>query len=414
MAAGGKLENFLAIILHYETVKIVDIKNKKVGALYRFIQLVILAYIIGYVIVYKKGYQEVSDCISSVSTKLKGTAYVDFKDFYSPLFQGIQVYDPADYVIPAQENNAFFVMTNMIITPNQTQSKCPEDPKFKDNLCTTKDDCEALVPVKNGNGVRTGECVKSDRNSSIHVCEIYGWCPTEIDELPMPGYNFSHSIPLLDLAKDFTVLLKNQVSFPKFDVQRRNIITHNNSNYLKNCTHGPDNRLCPIFKLSDIVSACGENFTHVAYQGASFGIIVNWDCNLDHSIDSCLPSYRFKRLDDPTVPIAPGYNFRYAQHYVQNNSRYRILTKAYGLKFEILVHGKAGKFSPVPLFTNLGAGLALLGIASIWCDFIVMYLLKKRKVYKEHKYLKIEDDTPVHSEDEYDVHEERKPLTLED
>lgn len=47
MAAGSKLENFLAIILHYETVKIVDIKNKKVGALYRFIQLVILAYIIG-------------------------------------------------------------------------------------------------------------------------------------------------------------------------------------------------------------------------------------------------------------------------------------------------------------------------------------------------------------------------------
>lgn len=41
-------------------------------------------------------------------------------------------------------------------------------------------------------GVRTGECVKSDRNSSINVCEIYGWCPTEIDELPMPGYNFRY------------------------------------------------------------------------------------------------------------------------------------------------------------------------------------------------------------------------------
>ena len=44
-------------------------------------------------------------------------------------------------------------MTNMIITPNQTQSRCPEDPRFTDNLCQTDDDCvPALQPVRNGNG----------------------------------------------------------------------------------------------------------------------------------------------------------------------------------------------------------------------------------------------------------------------
>lgn len=54
-------------------------------------------------IVYKKGYQEFDSVISTVTTKLKGTAYVNFTDhFYSSMFEGIQVYDPADYVIPAQ------------------------------------------------------------------------------------------------------------------------------------------------------------------------------------------------------------------------------------------------------------------------------------------------------------------------
>ena len=43
-------------------------------------------------------------------------------------------------------------MTNMVITPNQTRSKCAEDPKFSDNHCSTDDDCEALEPVTNGNG----------------------------------------------------------------------------------------------------------------------------------------------------------------------------------------------------------------------------------------------------------------------
>ena len=29
----------------------------------------------------------------------------------------------------------------------------------------------------------------SDREENKKVCEIYSWCPVEIDELPMPGNN---------------------------------------------------------------------------------------------------------------------------------------------------------------------------------------------------------------------------------
>lgn len=32
-----------------------------------------------------------------------------------------RIWDVADYVIPAAENGAFFVATNVIITPNQTR-----------------------------------------------------------------------------------------------------------------------------------------------------------------------------------------------------------------------------------------------------------------------------------------------------
>jgi len=28
----------------------------------------------------------------------------------------------------------------------------------------------------------------------------------------------------------------------------------------------------------------------------------------------------------------------------------------------------------------------------VWCDFIVMYLLKKRNVYREHKYQRVDDE----------------------
>ena len=37
-----------------------------------------------------------------------------------------RVWDEADYVVPPAENGAFFVTTNVVITPNQTLGHCPE------------------------------------------------------------------------------------------------------------------------------------------------------------------------------------------------------------------------------------------------------------------------------------------------
>ena len=37
-----------------------------------------------------------------------------------------RVWDEADYVVPPAENGAFFVTTNIVITPNQTLGRCPE------------------------------------------------------------------------------------------------------------------------------------------------------------------------------------------------------------------------------------------------------------------------------------------------
>ena len=42
----------------------------------------------------------------------------------------LQVWDEADYVVPPAENGAFFVTTNVLITPNQTWRTCPEVSHF--------------------------------------------------------------------------------------------------------------------------------------------------------------------------------------------------------------------------------------------------------------------------------------------
>ena len=54
--------------------------------------------------------------------------------------------------VPWQEDNAVFVMTNMIISPDQKQATCPEDPSFEGVKCSSDSDCTPLEPVPNGNG----------------------------------------------------------------------------------------------------------------------------------------------------------------------------------------------------------------------------------------------------------------------
>ncbi|XP_046564647.1 P2X purinoceptor 4-like isoform X2 [Haliotis rubra] len=382
----------VSLFFEYDTPRIVHIKSKKVGIINRFLQLCVISYVIGYAIVYKKGYQDFEDVQSAVTTKVKGVAFTNLTD--NPGI-GTRVWDVADYIVPPQENNAFFVMTNMVITPNQTFSECEEDPGVGDGLCTTDEDCPPNTPVIAGNGYRTGICINSTRNQTLRVCEIYAWCPVEIDHAP-------ETAVLLE-SRAFTVFIKNNVEFPKFKVKRRNLPDNASDTYLQLCRNNPSDsvdRFCPIFVLETIVNSTGQDYPLIAKQGGVIQIVINWDCNLDHSVDDCVPEYKFRRLDSDDYKVSKGYNFRYAEHYMEENVRKRTLVKAYGIRFILTVQGRAGKFNVVPLLLNIGSGLALLSIATIVCDVVVLYFLKARTYYRDKKYLTVTGD------DAYEVMEE--------
>ena len=53
----------LDALLAYKTVKVVQIKNWKLGLIHYLLMLAIVGYVIGWVIVYKKGYQGESSLI---------------------------------------------------------------------------------------------------------------------------------------------------------------------------------------------------------------------------------------------------------------------------------------------------------------------------------------------------------------
>ena len=100
---------------HYETVRIVRIRNAKVSLLHIFVQLLILFYIIFYGLIIKKGYQATAEAAGNSKIKIQGTAYSNG----TLPWEGPQanssflIWDAYDLITPVIESNAFFVTTNM-------------------------------------------------------------------------------------------------------------------------------------------------------------------------------------------------------------------------------------------------------------------------------------------------------------
>ncbi|CAM9786689.1 unnamed protein product [Lampetra fluviatilis] len=357
--------------LDYETPKSVVVKSRGLGVAYRIGQTLILAYFIGYVFVYQKAYQA-TDIVSEVSiiTKVKGVAAVGAVGTETR-----RVWDVAEYVSPAQGSSSFAIITNVYVTPEQTLGNCPEVSSVR-SLRWFK-----MVWLGHRAREKTGRCVPFDEN--VSTCEVNAWCPVEVE-----GKNVGKR--LLRSAENFTILIKNNIRFSKFNIAKGNLPENMDKNFLKSCHHHPKhNNLCPIFSLRDILKGAGQDFKSIGTNGGVLGVLIDWRCNFDFNASLCEPLYSFRRLDTVSKenPVGSGYNFRFAKHYVfPNGTEHRTLIKAYGVRIDILVSGQAGRFDIIPTIINLVAALTSVGVASIICDWVLLNIMRQRSVYRQSKF----------------------------
>ncbi|XP_062407918.1 P2X purinoceptor 5-like [Sardina pilchardus] len=361
----------------YKTGKFAVAENKTVAILYQVFRLSVIGYLIGWVFVMNKGYQAREESIqSSVITKVKGVVLTNSSD------TGLSLWGPEDYVIPPHGEASLFITTDFIETPNQKLGNCPESIKVPDGLCHDHDGCQLGEAVTAGHGIKTGRCLKSENDTGTGTCEIYGWCPVERSQEP--------HVPLLGKAENFTIYIKNFIRFPKFSFSKSNILETNDDNYLKKCIYDEAaHPYCPIFRVGDIINKTGHKFQDMAKTGGTVGILINWNCDLDKGSSHCQPRYSFTRLDVSTSvsSITSGYNFRYSRYYKNADGQtYRTLFKVYGIRFDIMVNGKAGKFNIVPTLINIGAGLGLMKLGAVVCDLVLLRLTGERELYRKTKY----------------------------
>uniref|UniRef100_A0AAR2J6I4 P2X purinoceptor n=1 Tax=Pygocentrus nattereri TaxID=42514 RepID=A0AAR2J6I4_PYGNA len=319
-----------------------------------------------FMMLWNKEYQEHDLVTSSVTTKVKGVALASIPEM------GLVVWDVVDHSGLAQGKNSFFVATNVIVTKNQKQGKCPEVAPW--GLCKTDKDCQKGFSDQQSHGVQTGPCVKFDVLKK--TCEVSAWCPVENRKSPpRPA--------LLASAENFTVLVKNNIRFPAFNYIRRNILPEMTDKDLKGCLYNRyTNPFCPVFRLGDIVHEAKERFSDMAVEGGVIGIQIDWNCDLNRFFHSCLPKYSFRRLDEKESnrTLYPGLNFRFARYSTINGVEHRTLFKVYGIRFDVMVFGKAGKFSIIQLIIYIGSTLSYYALVII-VIFRLVDMVERSQIY---------------------------------
>ena len=284
--------------------------------------------------------------------------------------------DNADFIIPPQENNALFIMTNYIET-DQQKTHCGEGTDVKDAYCTNHSQCQAKgsFPLRS-NGRWTGKCRISEG-----LCELEGWCPVENDRILTK--------PIMDTF-NYTLLLKNFVEFTRFNISRRNFLDA--SDYFRTCRYHPiHNKLCPIFRIGDLLNMVETDDAErhkMLVHGAVIRIKIDWMCNLDLGEEECKPSYSFGRLDSRShdEQFSFGFNFRYASHWKINRKSHRTLRKAFGLRLIVTVSGDARRFSLLVLTLNMGSMMGVLGLATFICDIVALYFSEQGYIYRRQKF----------------------------
>ncbi|XP_075019853.1 P2X purinoceptor 3 isoform X7 [Calonectris borealis] len=360
----------------YETTKSVVVKSWVVGAINRGVQLLILTYFIGWVFLHEKAYQ-VRDTVieSSVVTKVKGIGH----------YAG-RVLDTADYVTPHQGTSVFVVVTKQILTENQAQGVCPESEA--EYRCTADRDCRGKSPAT-GSGVLTGRCVPY--NGTLRTCEIRGWCPPEVDTV---------DVPVMLEAENFTLFIKNSIRFPLFGFEKGGCWASRSGGCATWTT--PGSAACPATP-SPAWTASPAPPPPATTSGRARATARR---HARHT--------RVHILARPPSPASPRRHARYYRW--QDGTERRTLTKAFGIRFDVLVYGnvraglgafprtlegpwrvgtplqrvslhsQAGKFGIVPTLINTVAAFTSIGVGTVLCDIILLNFLKGAEHYKARKF----------------------------
>ena len=285
-------------------------------------------------------------------------------------------YDATD--LTTYENGGVFIATNIMRT-EQARGRCAGT--HGDEVCVPGAmDCEEGALSRSGR--QTGACVPFGF-AGEHRCEVSGWCPAEPEE---------DVIDPLEGVGNFTIFLRTNVKFPGCEM--RTVATwrprmRTARSRPRDGTFSPSTRFSP--------GGCGvrrrrrhgggradEHLLRLRSRQGNRGVrtegaVRSYSCGHGKLVAvSRVQRPMAQRRESAWTPSAgmtrdPG-------------GETRALVKAAGPRIRVQITGQGRRFDLGRMTTTLGAGLALVGLATAVVDALLLYVLPLRQTYAALKY----------------------------
>jgi hypothetical protein len=244
--------------------------------IYVFTIALFFGYIV-YLVLLKGGEMEVSSIVeSTIKISVVGRFETNFsKEQFKPHVteEEINFYNrywyPSEFA-PHVGLNDVFIITNVIISPNQYLSKCPQDPKDIFAICNPSSNNCNHSPYEDklkifSKPIKTGKCVPTltIEGNQTYACEMKGWCPAmRSTDLPLKNEE-----ALLRSSSESLIVITNSIRFPMFDYSFGN----KNLGIIRK-----------VYKIDDMVTEISKykSQAEVYKYGAVISIGVHWDCTL--------------------------------------------------------------------------------------------------------------------------------------
>jgi len=337
-------------VFAYKTIKVVRMLDRRLGFVYYGIQLLIVVYILVFVFGINEGYLASEMALGQVYVRVMGATYAKIDGVNVP-------FDAHDLRTPSMENGALFVTTK-IEAVKQTRNECV-NPEY---ACAVDTECPMIE------GVSTQKCDDG-------LCVMKGWCPGISNDAS------ETSVMRMERPEDLIVWFRSAISFP---VLLENT-TFSSMNREEPTLEGEDG-ITDAWTLEQLLDMAGAPVTSVREDGALLNIQLTWECMID-SLGGCTtPKINVLRMDEGKVRgfsyFFPNYIFEPSLDVTKD---VRILQKLTGVRVIVTAEGLGKKFSILATVLQLSSGLALLSLANIVTDFLMLRVMPERDHYRKYK-----------------------------
>jgi hypothetical protein len=418
--------------LAYSTIKVVQIRDRYLGALHYSFQIAIFIYIIVFVIVVQKGYMlfdspsgsvqfTVRRCVSASAcpeTAVAGLPYCnEGANSGANFVVGCRLLDEFDSVV-GLDSAAFYAVSRITDTLQVRNASCPDRIYGSGTSVCSRLWVDAPLALINASLL---DAANTSMAASNAIAAEWAWTARGAAPPPLSS-RATYYIPEIE---NISIKLEHNVNALAFLESRPNAddlqgVSTELDGKLQYLTSDVTGRILSFIGLSDrdvdlpagrnvlltlgqLVEAAGVSGgldtkssqmsnTSMRYDGIVLIMVLTYENDYPPVIATGTVRYNIK------VFRVRGAEFKY-EYIVPLAPDVRVLRNTHGVRVIFLQKGKLGRFSFQVLLLQLVSALALLSIATTIVDLLALRLMPHKGYYKDLKFQVSRDFSDVRSED---------------